>query len=514
MGADSLRAARLSDDVAGAWTPHILLAVNLPDGPDRAALLQALTEEPRTAGAVITADATSDLPDTAWTLDCQGPEHPVTLPGSNLTIRLQGLSDRHFTDAVDLLTLAASDTDVPAPADGTGADPCDLYGGWQDTDDFGDALDPYTGNAGPDTAPYEPAAESAATPTAQAGGSTEDLTHEDVSHHTPDTRRPSAAEPAGRADTTAMSPAGNTPASTAPASGPASATSPCTTPTAPAVHVTLPSPAGGTVSEPATADVLPAEPATGPAVLLLGPVRIDGASGRIDSSRRNAGTELTAFLALNPGADHHAIDDALWPGRRVGKEMRNPVISRTRSWLGKDADGQAHLPRVQDTGDSRYRLGPHVTCDWTQFQCLARTGLTRHDEDGDLALRRALALVRGRPFSGIDPQRYAWAEPAVQEMISAIVDVAYELSTRRREGDDVPGALWAARRGLLAAEESELLHRQIFLAHHAAGDIDALRQAAAHLADINEQLLGGADMEAETAELLRNLLPRPASRTR
>ncbi|MGW1882436.1 hypothetical protein [Streptomyces sp. NPDC001970] len=53
------------------------------------------------------------------------------------------------------------------------------------------------------------------------------------------------------------------------------------------------------------------------------------------------------------------------------------------------------------------------------------------------------------------------AEPVNQEMVSAVVDVAYELSTRRREADDIPGALWAAHRGLLAAEESEMLHRPI-----------------------------------------------------
>ncbi|WP_351237529.1 hypothetical protein [Streptomyces sp. NPDC002133] len=59
-----------------------------------------------------------------------------------------------------------------------------------------------------------------------------------------------------------------------------------------------------------------------------------------------------------------------------------------------------------------------------------------------------------------------------------------------------------------------MLHRQIFLAHHAAGDTDALRAAAARLARINEQLGGGVDMEAETAELLRSLLPRPTTRAR
>ncbi|MCB8908260.1 MULTISPECIES: hypothetical protein [unclassified Streptomyces] len=126
--------------------------------------------------------------------------------------------------------------------------------------------------------------------------------------------------------------------------------------------------------------------------------------------------------------------------------MRNSVISRTRSWLGKNVDGDALFPRVQDTGDSRYCPSRAVTCDWHQFQALARTGLGRYDEDGDLALGRALAIVRGRPFAAIDPQRYAWAEPTVQEMVSAIADVVYELSTRRREAADYGGALWAGHR--------------------------------------------------------------------
>ncbi|MFI8281360.1 hypothetical protein ACIGBH_42285 [Streptomyces sp. NPDC085929] len=97
-------------------------------------------------------------------------------------------------------------------------------------------------------------------------------------------------------------------------------------------------------------------------------------------------------------------------------------------------------------------------------------------------------------------------------MVSAITDVAYELSTRRREAVDYAGALWAAYQGLLAAEEDELLHRQVFLAHHAAGDVDALREAAARLARINEGLGGGVDMEAETAQLLSTLLPKPVIR--
>lgn len=570
VGAGSLRAARLMDDAAGAWTPHILLAESLPDGTDRTALFDSLTEEPRAAGAVITASAPAELPATAWTLECQGPDHTIALPGSDLPVKLQGLSDEHFADAIELLILAASDADVPAP-DWTHAADDDEYEQDEHEQDGPGRIDDTVGST--DAAGAEPDEE--AEQVADEGAADEDglpaeyaeleqdaasedeeplpgtdgfeegagpaLSTDLVKRQDEDEDGPQGA-PVGPslAEVLAADDEGDavTAAPKASDTGPGPAdvalalTSPCATPAAPAVHVTIPAPAPAGDTAPAADEAPPApvaadtaaagrpEPVAeaaadaGPAVLLLGPISIEGASGRIDSSRRSAGIELVTFLALNPGVDHHGIDDALWPGRLVNKQMRNAVISRTRSWLGKDADGQAHLPRVQDTGDSRYRLGPAVTCDWTRFQRFARTGLARHDEDGDLALRRALALVRGRPFTGIDPQRYAWAEPVIQEMVSAVVDVAYELSTRRREADDIPGALWAAKRGLLAAEESEMLHRQIFLAHHTAGDIDALREAAARLARINEQLLGGVDMEAETAELLRNLLPRPVTRAR
>ncbi|WP_030697761.1 LysM peptidoglycan-binding domain-containing protein [Streptomyces albidoflavus] len=485
IGAETLRAARLLDDAAGAWTPHILLAQDLP-GDATNSLLDALTAEPRTAGAVITTHAAAALPGLTWTLDCPDAEQPIVLPGSHLPVRLQGLADEHFADAIDLLTLAASDRDVPAPAWPTDAEDAETSASSPVPAASPPPADEREGDLPGEYAELEEADEPGAADSERAKAPAKEQL------------QPAPGEPGG--------PTGLTLADVLAEPSEPSVTAPLPAPP------TLPGP-------PANAPALQPQESlgtapTGPTVLLLGPVSVDGAAGRIDSSRRNAGTELVAFLALNPGVDHHAIDDALWPGRLVGKEMRNAVVSRTRSWLGKDTDGHLHFPRVQDAGDSRYRLGPQVSCDWTRFQHLARTGLAHHDEDGTLALGHALSLVRGRPFGGIDPTRYAWAEPAIQEMVSAIVDVAYELSTRCREASDFPGALWAARRGLLAAEESELLHRQLFLAHHAADDLEGLREAATRLARINEQLLDGADMEAETAELLRNLLPRPTARTR
>ncbi|MEV6734823.1 LysM peptidoglycan-binding domain-containing protein [Streptomyces sp. NPDC051364] len=541
LGAPTLRAARLQEDAGGSWTPHILLAADLPDSTEMAELFDLLTIEPRVAGAVVTASENATVaPADGWTLHCPGPDETVLLPGSGLAIKLQGLSDAHFADAIELLTLSASTTDVPArdewlddlldpdeaqeEEDQRELDQEDFSDDPEETSDDEGTPDPEPAAAGADEdgmpdeyadiergelettqtgddapaqetgeARVQPAAHTAEAPADQAEHGTSGPTLADLFDP------PAAPVPAPASQPATPEPAAAATVLTKQEPDPAEAV--------PTADSPLPVPAPSRAAD--DADAAEAPYATAPTVLLLGRVVIEGAAGRIDSNRQSAAVELVSYLALNPGADHHAIDDALWPGRLVNKQMRNAVISRTRSWLGKNADGDAYFPRVQDTGDSRYRLAQAVTCDWRNFQDLARIGLARHDEDGELALRRALALVRGRPFAAIDPQRYAWAEPVVQEMVSAIADVAYELSTRRREAADYVGALWAAHQGLLAAEENELLHRQVFLAHHGAGDVDALREAAARLARINEGLGGGVDMEAETAQLLSTLLPKP-----
>ncbi|MDH6545105.1 LysM peptidoglycan-binding domain-containing protein [Streptomyces sp. SPB4] len=539
LGAPNLRTARLQEDAGGSWTPHILLAAELPEGAQTEALLDLITAQPRVAGAVVTASESADLtPEEGWTLHCAGPDETVVLPGSGLPIKLQGLSDAHFADAIELLTLSGSTTDVPArdewleglldtdeqPEEDQAEE--DQAGGYRE--DPSDDAEETTGDEAPRP---EAGADEDGMPDEYADIEREELETEHQAEADTPTRATDEA-PVQHAAIKEEAPDDQAEHDT----GGPTVTDLFDTPVAPAPPTATPAPAAEagpvlTKQEAAPADVT-AEPASlvldpipvpaparaaddteepygaAPAVLLLGRVVIEGAAGRIDSNRQSAAVELVSYLALNPGADHHAIDDALWPGRLVNKQMRNAVISRTRSWLGKDANGGAYFPRVQDTGDSRYRLAQAVTCDWRSFQCFARMGLARHDEVGELALRRALALVRGRPFAAIDPQRYAWAEPVIQEMVSAIADVAYELSSRRREAADYAGALWAAHQGLLAAEENELLHRQVFLAHHDAGDVVALREAAARLARINEGLGGGVDMEAETAQLLRTLLPR------
>ncbi|MEW1913828.1 LysM peptidoglycan-binding domain-containing protein [Kitasatospora sp. NPDC085895] len=543
LGTAHLRQARLHGTAGDCWTPRIVLAQSLPADDERELLATALAE-PRTAAAVVTV---LDAPDTGsttaggWTLACPAPGEAVVLPGSQLAVHLQGLADEHYTDAVCLLTTAARTDSVAAPAwiTDTQTEPADRpVGGTVPGSGPADAHDP--DGTGLETAPGPTPEDqdsatvpdgngSVAAPGEEDGLPTEYAELEaqlEDSPLIPET----FSEPAAEADSTAAEPApGPTLADilaedglvdTAPQGAPPGTLRPVPPPPALSRLVKPVAPAAPVTPAAPVAPVAPAIPrptpgnmpagtstTEGPAVLLLGPIAVEGATGRIESNRRRTATELVAYLALNPGVDHHHIDAALWPGQMVSKQVRNAAISRARTWLGTAPNGTAHLPRVQDTNDSRYRLSPTVDCDWHTFQHHARTGLADPSEDGDLALRRALALVRGRPFTGIDPGRYTWAEPAIQGMVSEITHAAHELSTRRLQARDIPGALWAAQRGLLAAEENELLHRCLFRAHHAAGDTQALRACAARLAAINHKL-GDIDMDTETTVLLQQLLPR------
>ena len=498
LDTDSLREARLREDGGDSWTPHIVLADQPTPGADTDHLLELLADEPRTAAAVITtlaapADPTAGPVEGAWTLVCQDKDTMVVLPGSGLPIRLQALGDEHFSDSIEILTMASSTADVPAAP-----------GAYADRDEESDGLDAYSGDA--DEPLENPAEDVDAEETEEAEGEYGlPAEYADPDDHPSDDDERAGKEDSGREEgNTGLSledvlAGRDTPA--APATTQPTASVPCAAPTR-AIHASVPNPARtphGTPDPEATT-----ETDDGPTVLLLGPLTVEGTSKRVDSNRMSRSIELAAFLALNPGADRHAVDYALWSTKRRDSARRDQAVSRTRSWLG-----QEHFPRISKTGDARYRLGPRVTCDWSRFQDLARTGHADHTEDGNLALRRALALVRGRPFAATDPGRYEWAVPVIEDMISAIGHAAAELSTRCREAGDIPGALWAARRGLLAAADNELLHRQIFLAHHAAGDIDALRQAAANLAKVNEGEKPGDELDMENGD--RPTPPQPAA---
>jgi nucleoid-associated protein YgaU len=255
----------------------------------------------------------------------------------------------------------------------------------------------------------------------------------------------------------------------------------------------------------ADADVKAAENLeSAPLVQVLGPVEIRHARGPVEPSKRRQLTEIAAFLALHPGADHHGLSDAIWPGARAVENTRNTALSKLRRWLGADDGGDDYVPRVVEDG---YRLHPTVRTDWHQWQALLSAGAA---QAGTETLAAALDLVRGKPFAGVNPRRYAWAEPDRQEMISAIVDVAHELARRALLDGNAPLARRAAAAGLHADPGAELLWRDALKAEWLAGDLTGLATTADRLSALADEL--GDDLEPETLELLDELLGRTTRR--
>ncbi|MFE9121426.1 LysM peptidoglycan-binding domain-containing protein [Streptomyces sp. NPDC007172] len=268
----------------------------------------------------------------------------------------------------------------------------------------------------------------------------------------------------------------------------------------------IPRPSAATSTVLAALATPPADHA-GPQVQVLGPVTMNGAQGQVASNRRNHLLEIAAWLVLHPGLGRQDLDNAIWPGLRKTSGTRNTAISRLRSWLGPNPHRPADDPRgayLPAVTNGVYRLGPDVTSDWDRFTELYQQGMHHDGQDADIALAHALALVRGRPFADIDPSKYCWAEADIQEMISAIVDVAHELAERRRQVRDYRAAAQAVTKGMLVDSQSELLYRDLFTICHEMDDREGLERAAAQLARINAE--EGMDSSPETVGLLRTLL--------
>jgi len=225
---------------------------------------------------------------------------------------------------------------------------------------------------------------------------------------------------------------------------------------------------GSPVVDPSAGEETTEDAAVAPRVLVLGHVEILGVSDDGAPGRRRRATELVAYLALHPGVTQHQLDEALWPGCRVSRNTRNPLVSRTRQWLGVGVDGHPYLGLVADGGT--YSLSSAVSSDWQEFQTLSRRGVAAGPAGVD-DLVAALGLVRGRPFVGVNPAAYGWAEMDTQDMISAIVDAAEALAKIALDSGDYCRVRWAASRGLAAEPLAERLYVLAADAAAASGDL-------------------------------------------
>ncbi|SDZ32402.1 LysM domain-containing protein [Amycolatopsis xylanica] len=242
-----------------------------------------------------------------------------------------------------------------------------------------------------------------------------------------------------------------------------------------------------------------------PEVRVLGPVVLANVDpDHVEAKKFNRLTELAAFLALHSGVTADEISRQMGTGAQPwSASTRQGYISRLRTWLGRDHDGELYLPNV-DIKRGGYRLSESVRCDWHRFESLVQEGLSQAPADGLPYLKQALSLVTGMPFSSIPHGRYVWSSWIQREMTDAIVDVAHAIADASQKTGSLAAARKALARGLQADPASEILYRDLLRVEHQAGNLAGVKETADKLAGLAADL--DVDLDEETSELVHKLL--------
>jgi DNA-binding SARP family transcriptional activator len=228
-------------------------------------------------------------------------------------------------------------------------------------------------------------------------------------------------------------------------------------------------------------------------VKVLGPFVVSGAEEPLQPKQ----AELVLALALSApaGLSNSALGSLLGadPDHPKPSDTVRQIIARARRRLGLASDGREY---ILHTGNGNYELHPEVSLDWTEFRALAAAS------DAD-ALRAAVALIRGEPFTG---SYFWWIDIPLMETVRAeLVDAAVMLAELELAADSPRAAARAARAGLLAEASAEQLWRVLMRAEYAAGNLAGVGEAWRSCLDSIEDVSPGGEPHPATGALYHEL---------
>ena len=283
-------------------------------------------------------------------------------------------------------------------------------------------------------------------------------------------------------------------------------------PGAPAAWLTEPSPVqpdqaaqpqGGVAGEvrpepPEAAEAAPPAVEESLRIGVLGTFTINGQPGALLPAQ----SQLVLALALNgtSGLSNSQLCYLLGadPDRPKPSDSLRQLIVRTRRQLGRAPDRREWIEHL---GGGQYALHPAARFDWHEFDALATEGMRSRDAH---RLRRALGLIRGRPFTSC---YYWWLDLALTETVRAqIVDAADVLAALELAGGDPAAAARAARTGLAGDAGAEQLWRALMRAEHAAGNLSGVREAWSRCLDAISEIAPDGEPHPGTAAVYRELL--------
>ncbi len=205
-----------------------------------------------------------------------------------------------------------------------------------------------------------------------------------------------------------------------------------------------------------------------PEIQLLGGVQVFTDQPRPSMWRR--AREIVIYLALNPGLSEESFSEAIFPGEIRSPKLRarrNEYMRIARRWLGNDPEGLPYLPLVTE---GMYALHSDVAVDWSTFTDLSgRKPKDSSTED----LLDALDLVVGRPLSGIEEDRWEWAQATKSRMCLQVARLAHEVIDRASEQQDQLLATHAVEVGLQAVPEDDRMWDRALTIANAAGGSEA-----------------------------------------
>jgi DNA-binding SARP family transcriptional activator len=231
---------------------------------------------------------------------------------------------------------------------------------------------------------------------------------------------------------------------------------------------------------------------------VLGTFTINGQPGALLPAQ----SQLVLALALNgaSGLSNQQLCYLLGadPDRPKPSDSLRQLIVRTRRQLGRAPDRREW---IQHLGGGQYALHPAARFDWDEFDSLTTEGMRSRDAE---RLRRALGLIRGRPFTGC---YYWWLDLAMTETVRAqIVDAADVLAALEIAAGDPAAAARAARIGLAGDAAAEQLWRALMRAEHASGNLSGVREAWNRCLDAISEIAPDGEPHPGTAALYRELL--------
>jgi DNA-binding SARP family transcriptional activator len=239
---------------------------------------------------------------------------------------------------------------------------------------------------------------------------------------------------------------------------------------------------------------------------VLGTFTVNGAPAALQPAQ----SQLVLALALN-GRDGLSNAQLCYllgadPDHPKPTDSLRQLIVRTRRQLGRTADGREWIEHL---GAGQYALHPDATFDWAEFEELSQRGIAARDV---LSLRKALTLIRGKPFTGC---YHWWLDLAFTETVRAqIVDAACLLAELELTADDPSAAARAARTGLAGDVAAEQLWRALMRAEHAAGNLAGVREAWSRCLDTMTDIAADGEPHPDTAALYQELIggdrPQPA----